>query len=321
MKKNLKGIHVWWTKPAMKKMVNYYMPDHQLITLMLSALYWKKYYGEIVLYTDKRMVEFLKKTGIYDLHLWDEINTDIVENIPNVINPYIYWAGAKLFVAKELKPPFVMIDVDLYFEKYYEFDYNMDLIFFHFEDMIYPHYPPPKLFIKEYPNINMNIPKYATNVAVLFINNKKLLEEYTYHAIKFMCNKHHNNIKDFDDFYVRILFVEQVLLPIILHNSDNNYKTKPIIKDIYITLNNAEQQFVRNKYGESNIYSEILDKINHVWGFKNNINTMAKSYFNFMVEHIKKLKNYPTAYDTFLNARKIIDEINDINNYKKKFDL
>jgi hypothetical protein len=319
MSKNLKGVHVWWTKPAMKNKVSYYMPDYQLITLILSALYWKKNYGEIVLYTDKRMVDFLKRTGIYDLHLWDEINTEIIENVPDIINPNIYWAGAKLFVAKELEPPFVLLDVDAYFKKHYEFDYNMDLMYFHLEDMTYPHYPQPKLFIDQYPKIDMNIPQFATNVAVLFINNKKLLEEYTYHAIEFMMNPNHNIIKQYDTFSVRIIFIEQVLLSILLNN--NQYKSKPIIKDIFVTLHEAEQIFVRNMQNESNLYSEVLDKIEHIWGDKHSIENKAKSYFNFMAEHTRKLKEFPNAYNVFLNARKIIDEIDDINNYRKKFNL
>jgi len=322
MREKLKGVHVWWTKPAMHNKVNYYMPDYQLVALMLSALYWKKNYGEIVLYTDERMVDFLKKTGIYDLHLWDEINTDIVENIPDVIHPNIYWAGAKLFVAEKLEPPFVLLDVDAYFKEYYEFDYNMDLIYFHLEDLTYPHYPSPELFIEEYPDIKMdNMPQFAINVAVLFINNKELLNEYTHNAIKLMLNPNHNITKDHDMFSVRMVFTEQVLLSIILQNSNNIYNTKTIIKDIFVTLHNAEQQFVKNMYGETNIHSEILHKIEHVWGDKFSIGNKAKKYLNFMTEHVRKLMQFPNAYNSFIDACEIIKEIDDINNYKKRFNL
>lgn len=321
MGKKIKGVHVWWTKPAMRNKVNYYMPDYQLITLMLSALYWKKNYGEIVLYTDKAMVEFLKKTGIYDLNLWDEIDTDVVENIPEVINPNIYWAGAKLFVEKQLEPPFVMLDTDAYFKDYYEFDFNMDMMYFHLEDMVYPHYPPPKLFIDKYPNLKMDIPRFATNVATLFINNKELLTEYTHHAIEFMMQPEHNIEKHYDPFSVRIIFVEQVLLPILLQNRIGKYKSKPIIKDIFLTMFKEEQRFYRNPFGESNLYDEILPKIEHIWGNKFLISNDANEYFDFMLEQTEKLNEFKEAFNCFLNAREIINEIDDIENYKKRFNL
>jgi len=74
-------------------------------------------------------------------------------------------------------------------------------------------------------------------------------------------------------------------------------------------------------YGETNIHSEILHKIEHVWGDKFSIGNKAKKYLNFMTEHVRKLMQFPNAYNSFIDACEIIKEIDDINNYKKRFNL
>jgi hypothetical protein len=298
----------------MKKMVDYYMPDHKLIVLMLSAINWKRFYGEVVLYTDDKMVEFLKRTGIYDLHLWDEINTDVVNNIPKVIDPNIYWAGAKLFAISQIEPPFATVDVDMWYKQYYEFDFSLDLMYFHREDRTYPYYPPPHLIIEKQPKIDTSKPSYAMNVATLFVNNKELLKEYTDLAIEYMIQPEHNIKKTYDEFSIRMVFAEQILLPLLVN--ERGYKSKPIIKEIYRTTH-ADRSGFRKDQGESNFYQEIYHKIEHVWGNKKMIGEEVEAYRTIMGRYVDQLYNHKEAYDAFLKAFGVIQEINGFENYRK----
>lgn len=321
MANKLKGVHVWWTKPAMDDKVDYYMADHQLITLMLSAIHWKKLYGEIVLYTDEIMVDFLKKTGIYDLNLWNEINTDVIENIPSVVNPSVFWAGAKLFVMKELEPPFVSLDVDVRYKQYYQFDYGQDVMFFHYEDRTYPYYPPPILFIEKEPEINYQIPHFSVNSSSLFVNSSEFLKEYTDASINFMLHPEHNEKKMYDHFSVRMIFAEQDILGALLTENAGKYNAKPIIKDIYQYTHGDISRFYPNERGESNFHSEIAQVIEHTWGDKNSIDANAYHYKAYMMRQVDLLYQHEREYEAFMKAFTMIQQINGKENYLKKFSV
>ena len=110
----LPALHVNWTKPAFAscpEMKQYDTSDFNILTTILSALLWRKYNGPIKLYTDSIGLEYYRMMEMTSI--WDEIDTNVIDNMPDNIHPSIFWAGAKLFAMREQTRPFCMMDTDL----------------------------------------------------------------------------------------------------------------------------------------------------------------------------------------------------------------
>ena len=102
----MKAIHVNWTKPFFErnrlrghgfesiknlKSETYDQLDSQLLYTMLSAANWKKYNGNIKLYTDSIGASFYQRFGLLDLY--DEIDI-------NFLNGYSIKYRSCLFLDK-----------------------------------------------------------------------------------------------------------------------------------------------------------------------------------------------------------------------------
>lgn len=64
------GFHSLWSKPYMagKQAEEYWMQDYEVLTMILSALMWRKYNGGSVCVRMKRQ-EHLSKLGL--AHIWN----------------------------------------------------------------------------------------------------------------------------------------------------------------------------------------------------------------------------------------------------------
>ena len=110
----LLALHVNWTKPAFAScpdMKQYNTSDFNILTTVLSAMLWRKFNGPIKLYTDSEGLKFYEMMEM--TNIWDEIDTEVLDNMPANINPSIFWAGAKLFAMRCQTKPFCMMDTDL----------------------------------------------------------------------------------------------------------------------------------------------------------------------------------------------------------------
>ena len=83
------------------------MQDFDILTMILSALYWKKNNGSIDLMADKENIAYVKSISLEIL--WD----NILELPPYDINREMFWAGGKIFALREQKTPIAMIDTDM----------------------------------------------------------------------------------------------------------------------------------------------------------------------------------------------------------------
>jgi hypothetical protein len=100
------GIHTVYT-PVDRKVIGpiHDMMQFESVTMILSALYWKKLQGPIKLYCDRTFYEYISNLGIVDL--WDEIDTETLENLDPDINHDVFWAYSKMYVNSLQTEPFV----------------------------------------------------------------------------------------------------------------------------------------------------------------------------------------------------------------------
>lgn len=107
------AIHINSTAPfAMNNPgVTYRIQDFDLLTTVLSVVMWRELNGPVKLYTDTTGRDYYDSLGL--LGLWDEVNTAVVENIPDTVNQQIFWAASKIFALRNEPAPVAMIDTDL----------------------------------------------------------------------------------------------------------------------------------------------------------------------------------------------------------------
>ena len=104
--KNLRAFHTLCSR-KMHTRCNLCMQDFDILTMILSALYWKKNNGNIDLIADEENISYVKSKSLETL--WDNIY-----EIPNYdINREMFWAGGKIFALREQKTPIAMIDTDM----------------------------------------------------------------------------------------------------------------------------------------------------------------------------------------------------------------
>ena len=105
------GFHSLWSKPYMagKQAEEYWMQDYEVLTMILSALMWRKYNGGIRLCADEEARAFIEKLGL--AHIW---NLGIEEiTVPEAVPEKVFWAAGKLYSLKKMQMPAVMVDLDL----------------------------------------------------------------------------------------------------------------------------------------------------------------------------------------------------------------
>ena len=124
----MRAVHTIWTKPSTYKVKKkwfqestdsiyttrsvdkkYFMKDFELLTLVASALFYKKFSGKIDLYTDNTGYEYFKEQKILDFY--DDVNVDVLNNF-DTIRPDIYWAAGKVKVIQSQVKPFLSLDTD-----------------------------------------------------------------------------------------------------------------------------------------------------------------------------------------------------------------
>ena len=105
------GFHSLWSKPYMagKQAEEYWMQDYEVLTMILSALMWRKHNGGIRLCADAEARAFIEKLGL--AHIW---NLGIEEiTVPEAVPEKVFWAAGKLYSLKKMQMPAVMVDLDL----------------------------------------------------------------------------------------------------------------------------------------------------------------------------------------------------------------
>jgi len=221
----LRAVHTIWTKPSTYKVKKkwfqestdsiyttrsvdkkYFMKDFELLTLVASALFYKKFSGKIDLYTDDTGYEYFKEQKILDFY--DDVNVDVL---------------------KSQVKPFLSLDTDAIIydnvEKY--IDKKDPLVGFHYEmfgNQFYPSRSGIRTSDKYEWDENLNWELFPVNVAITYFGDDIIRHYYTSECLRFM-KENSDYIKKDYSVKSRMLFAEQRLLPMMCDKFGKEYKT------------------------------------------------------------------------------------------------
>lgn len=209
----MKALHIHstaplrWRSPEAKTLE---LPGFEIVMFALSALLWKKHNGPIKFYTDDLGYDFFDKAGI--IGVWDEVDVDVLNNIPWNINHDTFWAASKLFAMKAEDAPMVQIDTDLLVWKNIDDKLaDCEVAAFHPESLGEECYLEPELlkirpgykFKKEW-----DWTALPSNTALAYFKDKSFFDYYFSHAIDFMTD----NMEPAMENVSQMVFAEQRML-------------------------------------------------------------------------------------------------------------
>ena len=172
-----------------------------LLTWILSILKWKEYGNKVVLYTDTKTLEDIKRFG-FDA-LYDEIDTTYLENkeVCEGIDFYCYWAMPKLLTLKhevlDLGNDVVIADQDVVpMSDVSRLWTNADIAVWSNKEYVDLRTIYPKLRNLSLPK-NYKLPCWFTgyakplNTGIIHIKDKEVVKLFTEEALK-MSKDNHN---------------------------------------------------------------------------------------------------------------------------------
>ena len=283
------AFHTLWTKPITTAGKHFEMSAAEILTMIVSALMWRKHNGSIKLYTDKAGYEFVSKHNL--LELWDGgIDTHVLENNCYPIDPEVFWAAGKLMALEDTAAPCVMLDTDLIVLKPVATVLAPSAVTaLHAEALAPDAYLPAHLLKKP---SGYTFPDYynwevlPANTAFLYIRDQKFKRFYLNESKKFMFR----NVEKPAEMVSQMVFAEQRLLAMCADHSRlsiDHLLTDP--------------------------FSQANDLIIHLWGFKESLRKsatlqtiFAKQLFSKVVDELSDfplLCNYISKqYPGFLLA-------------------
>lgn len=307
------GIHTVYT-PVNRRGVHkiHDMMQFESITMILSALFWKKFQGPIKLYCDKDFYEYIQLLGVTDL--WDEIDTETLCQLNPNINHNTFWAYSKMYVNSLQTEPFVSLDIDLFQAQPYDYTTH-DVVFSHIEKtdsvndnplnfsniIFYPNYHKWKMFSDRFANhTEINIGDEAINVAILAINKPDMYKEFMKVVDSFAVDNWFDPQETQTHGFERILktvhssslitFIEQRLLASFIQSK--GYTTKSIL--------NLEYDAHQQSWIGTNM---INPTITHLWGWKLSYRTEEKENDRLLLTDnlLATLReNFKESYDKYI---------------------
>lgn len=302
---NQLGVHIFYQS----KSLNY---EEEIISFsLLSAISWKKHMGPIILYCNKTYLETIKKYNVDSIY--DDINSDFLEDLPNGINYGDFWAFYKLLVAKKIQnlTPFTILDTDLWLNAPLIINQKLDVMMYHNEkfDINYPNNPYPDFdqFLPD--NIKeMKLDKEVlpTNCAILHIRNNSFINKWVDLSTQIAL---HSSKIEFPELNTssKMCFIEQRLLPMVLKKENLNWDT--FLYTSYLThIHSSEDgsEWEPNPFTIPEADKTIFENIKHVWGLKS-LFSNSKLKFLFMrlvMEHFQNHDMENKPYSDFFHSLK-----------------
>lgn len=273
-----------------KNNADFQIKDFEIFTMILSALEWQKFNGEIFLYTDSHGKNFLDSIGISEI--WNGVynSLDAMDNFD--IDENIFWAGAKIFALAYNPPPCVMIDLDFIVWQPLNFDrFNSDIAVIHREEKNLPCYPDKNYFTFKnnfaLPE-NLNWSLDPCNTAFAYFGDKNFVAKYRDFAFGFMHNAAPEKDKNGWDLLPYMVFVEQRWLAMCAEICN---------KKIYSFSNLLE------------LFDDKQKFFTHLWGHKQFLRENPEAEEKFCRECAERI-----AYD-FPKRAKNFSELNRLKNF------
>ena len=262
------ALHVNSTAPfsMRNRDKKYYMEDFDLLSTILSALLWRKYNGNIKLYTDSVGYDYYSSLGLLDL--WDAgIDVKTLDNIPNNINQDIFWAAAKIFALQNEETPIAIMDTDLMIWNNITNELEgKEFVVLHREELNNGAYPPLEtLKIRSGYNFDpqWDWSEQPCNMAFAYLSNPEFLKYYTACAIDFMTD----NMEYPMELITQMVFAEQRIVSVCAKQM--NIKIHHFLDDPFQQNNEifshlwGAKDIARNFPGQRKlICSAIVNKIN-----------------------------------------------------------
>lgn len=208
------GIHANWTAPRGSGEV---LRTEELITMVLSALTWRRFHGPITLFADSRTVDFLGEREMLDIY--HEVRTAEIDAIdPRQFSPELYFNLSKLVALRASTAPVAVIDLDLFLRRPLPRIGPNDFVFAHYELPNSAAYPP----LSQLPNPNrVEFPGWqdsslVCNTALAAFGSQRHLDDFLDLAMAYIAG---NNQDAPVDHVARLLFAEQRLAPYTAHRN------------------------------------------------------------------------------------------------------
>ena len=262
-----------------------HMKDFELMTLILSALTWRRYNGSIDLVTDVAGKHYVKSLGVD--FIWDEIRIGL--DIMDVCNldENIFWAAGKLAALYMYEAPCVMIDLDFIVWKRLNFSrWHGDVVTIHDEPVNNVKYPTKEFFVfpdgAQWKDLmqQLNWECSALNTAFAYFQNDEFRRIYCQHSLSFMQNVEVNSMAPLRKMNYMI-FAEQRLLPMLAEKYNFTIET---ISDEKSLLRDDQELFT------------------HVWGYKGYLVNDLKAADAFCKDCVIRLKQ--DYYNEFKRLKK-----------------
>lgn len=277
----MKAIHSCWTKPFfVRGGREFFMEDFDLLTMILSALEWEKFNGSIKMLTDEEGARYFKSRGLESL--WNGgIETPLC-SVPKDIDPFLFWAGGKLWALKSQNESVAMVDTDMIVWKSMDYIKDYPIAAAHREDINPAVYPGEDYFkMKEgYSFGSADWSAAPCNTAFLYIRDTEFKNIYIDRSIEFM-----RSLKEADSVVIPMVFAEQRLLSMCAAE-------KGI--EIYSLL---------DRY-----HLNSQDMITHVWGYKNSMRQSKEKRAAYCKRCIRRIKrDFPEFEERLRNIPEIIN--------------
>lgn len=256
----IKGFHTLWTAPFFQNndRDTYDMQDYELLTMILSALMWRKNNGPVTMYGDSRAIDFIGEKGIADI--WDGGLKEI--HVPGSVPPRVFWAAGKLYALRLVDMPSVMVDMDLIVWKNVSgYIDGADVCAIHREGL-YPDVYPDKSFFNMNDSYSFDSDwdwdEPAVNTCMLYIRDNEFKNYYVDKAVDFM-----ENCLEKDENLCHMVFAEQRMLALCARQKGIE------VSSFFPEAADIERQ----------------DMFTHIWGYKN----ILKFNYQKRVEFNRKL--------------------------------
>ena len=202
----MKKLNAFHTLSTMNKTLNdeFNMRDFDILTMILSTLYWRKNNGNIKLVADKQVISYVINKKLE--FIWNEIQE--IEDYD--INRNMFWAGGKIFALKEQESPIVMLDTDMIVWNDISPKLKKKVVAIHDEPIILDIYKGKDYFKMKNNyvfNDSFDWTVYPSNTALLYIEDEEFKDFYCKESIRFM-----RSSQDDSDTLSYMVFAEQRLL-------------------------------------------------------------------------------------------------------------
>ena len=245
---------------------NLSMQKFELLTMILSALEWKKHNGTIKLITDSRGAEYLNHFNIIDLY--DEVDTSLDTLDSLNIDEKVFWAGAKIFALSKQQAPCVMMDLDFIVWQQLDFTpYLNNAAVIHFEKVNNYIYPSAEHFkfkddFKFPPALDWTVE--ACNTAFAYFGANDIIKKYCDFAFEFMQRADTNNAT-----LPYMVFIEQRWLAMCMKLMNRKVYEMSSLEDLF----SGHQKY-----------------FTHIWGHKQRFRNNPEQSDRFCQDCMQRLK-------------------------------